>query len=84
MKKQVSSSETDGITKRTSSRSDKLLQALVSVPERTSLEFGITLNVNGLLITGFIISQKTYFESIIQWIKSTRAVDDVKDSIKIF
>jgi hypothetical protein len=46
-------------THQTFTSSDKLLQALISVPEKTSLELGITLNVNGLLITGFIISQET-------------------------
>jgi hypothetical protein len=65
-------------------RSDKLLQALISVPEKTSLELGITLNVNGLLVTGFIISQATYFEKLIEGIQSTQADAEMRYSLADF
>lgn len=51
---------------------DDLLQALVTVPEKTNIEIGITLNVKGLLITGFIISQATYFEQLTEGIRGTK------------
>ena len=64
--------------------SDRLLQALVSVPERTSLEIGITLSSGGLLITGFIISQETYFNTLVDGISKTKADERMKELLQDF
>jgi hypothetical protein len=64
--------------------SDRLLQALVSVPERTSLELGITLSASGLLITGFIISQEAYFDTLIEGVSKTKANEEMKGLLADF
>lgn len=64
--------------------SDRLLQALVSVPERTSLEIGITLSAGGLLITGFIISQEAYFNTLIEGVGKTKADEGMKELLQDF
>jgi hypothetical protein len=69
---------------RTPHDSDRLLQALVSVPERTSLEIGITITAGGLLITGFIISQETYFNTLIEGIGRTKADEGMKELLQDF
>lgn len=69
---------------RVPTKSDRLLQALVSVPERTSLEIGITLSVGGMLITGFIISQKSYFDTIIEGVNKTNAEEEMKSLLGDF
>jgi len=66
------------------SKIDDLLKALVMVPEKTSLEIGITLNVNGLLITGFMISQQTYFEEITAQVNSNKTDSETKASLTKF
>lgn len=67
-----------------SSNIDDLLKALVMVPEKTSLELGITLNVNGLLVTGFLISQQTYFDTLTERVNSTNSDSETKDILADF
>lgn len=43
-------------------REDWFLQTLVDTVNRSELSFGITLNVGGFLISGTLISGKSYFE----------------------
>ncbi|RZM78704.1 gas vesicle accessory protein GvpU [Leptolyngbya iicbica] len=64
--------------------SDRLLQALALVPEKTSIELGITLNLDGLLVTGFVISQEAYFEQLTQGIRETKADDEMKSLLEDF
>jgi len=66
------------------SKIDDLLKALVMVPERTSLEIGITLNVNGLLVTGFMISQQTYFDELTEQINSNKTDSETQSSLSKF
>ena len=54
------------------------------VPEKTSLELGITLNVNGLLVTGFLISQRAYFEGLTERVKSTSSDSETKGVLEHF
>jgi|GEM_PF-696268 len=63
---------------------DPMLQALAEVAERSPLELGVTLNIKGLIITGFIISQSNYFESLISGLKSTDQDSEIKDSLLEF
>jgi hypothetical protein len=65
-------------------KSDRLLQALALVPEKTSIELGITLNLDGLLVTGFIISQAAYFEQLTAGIRETKADDEMKAMLEDF
>jgi hypothetical protein len=43
---------------------DGFLQSLVDLMNRTPLEVGITLSVNGLTISGMMISGRRYFEML--------------------
>jgi hypothetical protein len=61
-----------------------MLQALAEVAERSPLELGVTLNIKGLIITGFIISQSNYFESLISGLKDTDQDSEIKDSLLEF
>jgi len=67
-----------------SAQLDEFLKALVMVPEKTSLEIGITLNVNGLLVTGFLVSQQTYFESLIQRLSESQTESETKLTLEDF
>ena len=64
--------------------SDRLLQTLALVPEKTSIELGITLNLDGLLVTGFIISQEVYFEQLTEGVRKTNADDEMKSLLEDF
>jgi len=61
-----------------------MLQALAEVAERSPLELGVTLNVKGLIITGFIISQATYFDALIEGLKNVNQDQSVKESLLEF
>jgi hypothetical protein len=63
---------------------DPMLRALAEVAERSPLELGVTLNVKGLIITGFIISQSTYFDSLINGLESVSQEHEVKESLQEF
>jgi hypothetical protein len=43
-------------------RTDWFLQSLVKIVNGSSLEFGLTLQVSGMLVSGSLVSHKTYFE----------------------
>lgn len=47
-----------------SSPMDRALRALAAIPERTNLELGITLSVHGIIVSGFLISEKAYFRGV--------------------
>lgn len=66
------------------SQVDELLKSLVMVSEKTSVEIGITLNVNGLLITGFLISQESYFDKLTQRIQSTESDSEAASTLVDF
>jgi hypothetical protein len=63
---------------------DPMLQALAEVAERSTLELGVTLNVKGLIITGFIISQSTYFDALIEGLNNVKQDHTVKESLLEF
>jgi hypothetical protein len=63
---------------------DPMLRALAEVAERSPLELGVTLNVKGLIITGFIISQSTYFDSLINGLETVSQEHEVKESLQEF
>lgn len=43
---------------------DKFLQRLVSIVNQTNVGIGITLNVGGVIISGELVSVKSYFEGL--------------------
>ena len=45
-------------------RTDWFLQYLVSLVRNSPMEFGITLQVSGMLVSGQLVSHKTYFEGL--------------------
>jgi hypothetical protein len=63
---------------------DAMLQAFAAVAERSTLELGVTLNVKGLIITGFIISQENYFNALIEGLESIDQDNDLKESLQDF
>lgn len=68
----------------TDAQPDPMLRAIAAVPENSSLELGVTLNVKGLIITGFIISQKTYFDALITGLDEVNQDSEVKTSLQHF
>ncbi|MEB3355301.1 MAG: gas vesicle accessory protein GvpU [Synechococcales bacterium] len=63
---------------------DRLLQALVAIPEKTSIQLSLTLNVSGLIVSGQLISRQTYFKRLAHMIQDSDASDIVKDSLDEF
>lgn len=63
---------------------DRFLRALVAMSEKTHIEIGVTLTVNGLIVTGFIIDQATYFQHLIEGIRKTQADAEIKDLLTDF
>jgi hypothetical protein len=53
-----------------SAQHDWFIQSLVNVANVAPLSFGVTLQVSGLLVSGYLVSGKTYFEAIGQQIVS--------------
>jgi hypothetical protein len=47
-----------------SAQHDWFIQSLVNVANVAPLSFGVTLQVSGLLVSGYLVSGKTYFEAI--------------------
>ena len=68
----------------TDAQPDPMLRAIAAVPEHSPLELGITLNVKGLIITGFIISQKTYFDALITGLGEVSQDNELKTSLQHF
>jgi len=46
-----------------SAQHDWFIQALVNVANVAPLSFGVTLQVSGLLVSGYLVSGKAYFEA---------------------
>jgi hypothetical protein len=53
-----------------SAQHDWFIQSLVNIATVAPLSFGVTLQVSGLLVSGYLVSGKTYFEAIGQQIVS--------------
>jgi len=53
-----------------SAQQDWFIQSLVNVANVAPLSFGVTLQVSGLLVSGYLVSGKAYFEAIGQQIIS--------------
>ena len=53
-----------------SAQHDWFIQSLVNVANVAPLSFGVTLQVSGLLVSGYLVSGKAYFEAIGQQIVS--------------
>jgi hypothetical protein len=53
-----------------SAQHDWFIQSLVNVANVAPLQFGVTLQVSGLLVSGYLVSGKAYFEAIGQQIVS--------------
>src|SRR3569833_1079120 len=51
-----------------SAQHDWFIQSLVNVANVAPLSFGVTLQVSGLLVSGYLVSGKAYFEAIGQQI----------------
>jgi len=51
-----------------SAQHDWFIQSLVNVANVAPLSFGVTLQVSGLLVSGYLVSGKTYFEAVGQQI----------------
>jgi hypothetical protein len=66
MKEDISS----GMPSVPSAQHDWFIQSLVNVANLAPLSFGVTLQVSGLLVSGYLVSGKTYFEAIGQQIVS--------------
>jgi hypothetical protein len=66
MKEDISS----GMPPVPSAQHDWFIQSLVNVANVAPLSFGVTLQVSGLLVSGYLVSGKTYFEAIGQQIVS--------------
>jgi len=66
MKEDISS----GMPSVPSAQHDWFIQSLVNVANVAPLSFGVTLQVSGLLVSGYLVSGKTYFEAIGQQIVS--------------
>jgi hypothetical protein len=49
---------------------DWFIQSLVNIANVAPLSFGVTLQVSGLLVSGYLVSGKAYFEAIGQQIVS--------------
>ena len=47
-----------------SAQHDWFIQSLVNVANVAPLSFGVTLQVSGLLVSGYLVSGKTYFEAV--------------------
>ncbi|MGF1497080.1 MAG: gas vesicle accessory protein GvpU [Elainellaceae cyanobacterium] len=65
-------------------RCDRLLQAVAAIPEKTSIQLSLTLNVSGLIVSGQLISRQTYFRQITDMIHDSDAGDYVKESLDEF
>lgn len=61
---------------------DRFLQTLVSTVNQTSVGVGITLNVGGLLISGELVSVKTYFEGVAREMIATKADYATKEAFQ--
>jgi len=66
MKEDISS----GMPSVPSAQHDWFIQSLVNVANVAPLSFGVTLQVSGLLVSGYLVSGRTYFEAIGQQIVS--------------
>ena len=53
-----------------SAQHDWFIQSLVNVANVAPLNFGVTLQVSGLLVSGYLVSGKAYFEAVGQQIVS--------------
>ena len=47
-----------------SAQHDWFIQSLVNVANVAPLSFGVTLQVSGLLVSGYLVSGKAYFEAV--------------------
>ncbi len=65
------------------SQNDWFLQTLVNMANNSSLEFGITLQVSGMLVSGNLVNGKVYFEGFAADFASPFANDpETAESIK--
>jgi hypothetical protein len=53
-----------------SAQHDWFIQSLVNIANVAPLSFGVTLQVSGLLVSGYLVSGKAYFEAVGQQIIS--------------
>ena len=53
----------DAISATPSAQHDWFIQSLVNVANVAPLSFGVTLQVSGLLVSGYLVSGKAYFEA---------------------
>ena len=51
-----------------SAQHDWFIQSLVNIANVAPLSFGVTLQVSGLLVSGYLVSGKAYFEAVGQQI----------------
>ena len=65
-------------------RTDWFLQYLVSLVRNSPMEFGITLQVSGMLVSGQLVSHKTYFEGLaIALSEGLEKFPDLADTLNI-
>ena len=53
----------DAVSTPISAQHDWFIQSLVNVANVAPLSFGVTLQVSGLLVSGYLVSGKAYFEA---------------------
>ena len=53
----------DTVSTPLSAQHDWFIQSLVNVANVAPLSFGVTLQVSGLLVSGYLVSGKAYFEA---------------------
>ncbi|MBD0269417.1 MAG: hypothetical protein ICV77_14135 [Cyanobacteria bacterium Co-bin8] len=64
---------------------DRAIRAFAAIPERTSLQIGITLCVHGMIISGFLISEDAYFQGLAERISEIKeAPDETKQTLTEF
>lgn len=61
---------------------DRFLQTLVSIVNQTNVGVEITLNVGGLLLSGELISVKSYFEGVAREMIFTKADYTTKEAFQ--
>ncbi|MFJ5771386.1 gas vesicle accessory protein GvpU [Psychrobacillus sp. NPDC093180] len=59
------------------SNQDVLLTSLIAATNNSTLEIGVTLNVNGNLITGLLISYESYLKATSERLKGHNKMADV-------
>ena len=61
---------------------DNLVQIMVFIANKHNIELGITLNVKGLIVSGMLVSNQTYFEGLTDEVEASNAEQVAKELFK--